>query len=105
MNRIAPYGKAITGAIVACLSYLQPAVDDGLISSEVLGAAIAFLTGLALVWAIPNKDPQAEHQQESVQPPAIPGTTLPDAHATGRGQGIAYEHPDDSNPPAGNLSA
>lgn len=97
MNRIAPYGKAITGAIVACLSYLQPAIDDGLIASEALGAAIAFLTGLALVWAIPNKDPQAEHQDESVQPP--------DAHATGRGQGIAYEHPDDSNPPAGNLSA
>ena len=69
MNKIAPYGKAITAAIVACLSYLQPAIDDGLTSAEIIGAAIAFLTGLAVVWAIPNKDPEAEHQDESVQPP------------------------------------
>lgn len=73
MNRIAPYGKAITGAVVACLSYLQPAIDDGLTQSEGIGAAIAFLTGLAVVWAIPNRDPQAQHQDESVQPPNAGG--------------------------------
>ena len=69
MNTIAPYAKALTGAVVACLSYLQPAIDDGLTASEGIGAAVAFLTGLAVVWAIPNKDPEAEHQDESVQPP------------------------------------
>ena len=70
MTKIAPYGKALTGAVVALLSYLQPAVDDGLTSAEIIGAAVAFLTAGAVVWAIPNKDPQAEHQDESVQPPA-----------------------------------
>ncbi|HJY34328.1 MAG TPA: hypothetical protein VJ260_05715 [Vicinamibacterales bacterium] len=74
MNKIAPYGKALTGAIVACLSYLQPAVDDGLTPAEMIGAAVAFLTGLAVVWAIPNRDPEAAHQDESVQPPHDPET-------------------------------
>lgn len=71
MNKIAPYAKALTGSLVAGLASAQQALlDDGVISSaEGVGIAIATLTALALVWAIPNTDPQAEHQDESVQPP------------------------------------
>ena len=72
MSRIAPYAKALIGALVAGLGSLQQALDDSLVTSqEGTGVAIAFLSGLALVWAIPNKDPEAEHQDESVQPPQL----------------------------------
>lgn len=70
MNRIAPYGKALTGALIASLASLQQALDDSVVTAqEGTGVGIAFLSGLALVWAIPNKDPRAQHQDESVQPP------------------------------------
>jgi hypothetical protein len=70
MTKIAPYAKALIGAVVAGLASLQQALDDGVVNpQEGTGVAIAFLSGLALVWAVPNKDPEAEHQDESVQPP------------------------------------
>lgn len=70
MNKVAPYAKALIGAIVAGLASLQQALDDGVVNAqEGTGVGIAFLSGLALVWAIPNKDPEAAHQDESVQPP------------------------------------
>ena len=58
MNHIAPYAKAITGAVVAGLASAQQALlDDAAISSaEGVGIAIATLTALALVWAIPNSE-------------------------------------------------
>ena len=83
MNKIAPYGKAITGAIIACLSFLQPAIDDGLTAGEIVGAAVAFFTAGAVVWAIPNKDPLGEKQDESVQPPSDE-----DYQARGYGSGV-----------------
>lgn len=67
---IAPYAKAITGSAIAGLASLQQALDDGSVSAqEWTGVAIATLSGLALVWAIPNKDPEGTKQAESVQPP------------------------------------
>lgn len=69
MTKFAPYAKAIIGALVAGLASLQQALDDGVLSAqEWTGVTIATLSGLALIWAIPNKDPEAEHQDESVQP-------------------------------------
>lgn len=71
MKTIAPYAKAIVGALIAGLGSLQQSLDnDTVTAQEWTGVAIATLSGLALVWAIPNKDPDAEHQDESVQPPA-----------------------------------
>lgn len=71
MNSIAPYAKSIVGALVAGLASLQQALDDSHVSAqEWTAVAIATLTGLALVFAVPNKDPEAAHQEESVQPPA-----------------------------------
>ena len=70
MSNIAPYMKAVVGALVAGLTALLPALADGAINAtEAVTAVIAFLVALGAVYAIPNKDPQAEHQDESVQPP------------------------------------
>jgi hypothetical protein len=70
VNTLAPYFKAVTAALIAGASAAIPLVDDGLTLSEGLGIAVAFLTALTAVYAVPNKDPKAEHQEESVQPPA-----------------------------------
>lgn len=48
------YAKAIVGALVAGLSSLQAALDDGLTAQESIGAAIAALLALGVVWAVPN---------------------------------------------------
>lgn len=49
------YAKAIVGAVVAGLTSLQAALDDGGITAqEGVAAAIATLGALGLVWAIPN---------------------------------------------------
>lgn len=72
MTKIAPYAKALIGALIAGLASLQQGLDNGAVSAqEWTGVAIATLSGLALVWAIPNRDPDAEHQAESVQPPSV----------------------------------
>lgn len=59
--KIAPYAKAITGAIVAGLAAARLALTDDVISkAEGIDISIATLTALALVWAIPNgKDVQS----------------------------------------------
>lgn len=72
MNKIAPYLKAITGAIVAGLTALGAALSDNEVTAgEWVTVAIAFFAGLGLVWAIPNKDPEGKRQDESVQPPNL----------------------------------
>lgn len=80
MNAVSPYFKAITAALVAGLTAILTGLDnDVLTKAEWVQAAIAFLVALSAVWAVPNKDPQAEHQDESVQPPTTghgPGFTL-----------------------------
>jgi hypothetical protein len=67
---IAPYAKAATGAVVTGLTALSQALDDGGVSAqEWIGVAIATLVGTYAIWQIPNRDPEAKHQDESVQPP------------------------------------
>lgn len=74
MNKIAPYAKAIIGALVAALGALGAALTpdaSGLVSvseGEWVAVISALLVGLLAVFATPNKDPEAEHQDESVQP-------------------------------------
>ena len=55
-----PYAKAVTAAVVAGASFAIPVVDDGLAASEWLGIIVAALTAFGTVWAIPNRDPNAE---------------------------------------------
>ena len=70
MTRIAPYGKALIGAVVAGLNVAYQALDNDTISGqEWIAIAIAVLTTGGVVFSIPNKDPEAQHQAESVQPP------------------------------------
>ena len=70
MHRISPYLKSLTAALVAGLGVLALALEDSAVSAgEWVNVAIATLTALGAVWAVPNKDPHAEHQDESVQPP------------------------------------
>jgi hypothetical protein len=70
MDKFAPYGKAITAAIIAALTAYVSVQPNGVNGGEWANVAVAFLTALGLVWAVPNKDPEATHQDESVQPPA-----------------------------------
>lgn len=59
---LAPYAKAVVGAVVAGLGVLLTALDDDAVSaSEWVAVAIATLTALAAVWAVPNRpaDPPA----------------------------------------------
>jgi hypothetical protein len=75
MSKVTPYLKAIVGALIAGLGVLALALEDEKVTSgEWVNIAIATLTALGVVWAIPNKDPEGEHQDESVQPAARPVT-------------------------------
>lgn len=50
------YAKAIVGALVAGCSSLVQALDSGGVSAqEALIAAVATLTALGAVWAVPNR--------------------------------------------------
>lgn len=56
-SKIAPYGKAITGAVVTGLGAARLALSDDIITKgESIDIAIATLTALAVVWAVPNAD-------------------------------------------------
>jgi hypothetical protein len=76
MTKIAPYAKALVAALVAGLGSLYQALDGDpsvVTSQEWVAVAMTTLAGLAAVFGMPNKDPQAEHQDESVQPPNLDG--------------------------------
>lgn len=48
--------KAIAGGLVAGLTSLQAALDDGGVTAqEWVAAGIAALVGLGVVWAVPNQ--------------------------------------------------
>jgi hypothetical protein len=56
MDKIAPYGKAVTGAVLAALTALLTGLDDSSIDwQEIIVALIAFITVGGAVWAIPNR--------------------------------------------------
>jgi hypothetical protein len=58
MSHLVLYAKAVTAALVAGLTALLTALDDDAVSSsEWVTVAIATLTGLAAVWAVPNAKP------------------------------------------------
>jgi hypothetical protein len=74
MKKIAPYGKAITAAVVAGLGSLYQALDGDpavVTAQEWVAIAMTTLVGLGVVFGVPNKDPEVRHQDESVQPPAV----------------------------------
>ena len=79
LDKIAPYYKALAGFLVPFLGSLGTALvessDNGsqITGSEWVQALLVGLVAGGAVFSIPNKDPQALHQDESVQPPARGG--------------------------------
>jgi hypothetical protein len=69
VNKVSPYAKAIVGFVGAGLVAFLGAQDGGVTGQEWIQILIAALAGSGLVYAVPNKDPKALHQDESVQPP------------------------------------
>ena len=75
LTKIAPYYKAVTGLAVPFLGSLGFALTDAsaagsdITSGEWVQAVVLGLVGGGTVFSIPNKDPKALHQAESVQPP------------------------------------
>ena len=74
MDKIAPYYKAVTGVLVAFLGSLGTALledsagGSSITASEWISAAVLGLVAGGAVFTVPNKDPEGEHQAESVQP-------------------------------------
>jgi len=75
MTNVLPYLKAVVAfiapAVVILLGATLAASDGGetITRAEWLTALVACLGTGGTVYAVPNKDPKARHQRESVQPP------------------------------------
>jgi hypothetical protein len=76
MNKIAPYAKAVAGFLVPFAGQILAAMQDGsaggsvITQQEWVTAALTSLVAGGAVFGVPNRDPQATHQDESVQPPS-----------------------------------
>ena len=77
LDRIAPYYKAVTGLLIPFLTSIGAALlesSDGgvaITAHEWITSTVVALIAGGAVFAVPNKDPQALHQDESVQPPEL----------------------------------
>jgi len=77
MEKIAPYLKAVAGILVPFAGQVLAAMQDAspggsaITQTEWVTAVLTSFVAGAAVWAVPNKDPNAEHQAESVQPPQL----------------------------------
>lgn len=75
LDKISPYYKAVTGLLVPFLGSLGSALLEdsaggtAITSSEWITAVVLGLVAGGAVFTIPNLDPSADHQDESVQPP------------------------------------
>jgi hypothetical protein len=84
MENIAPYYKAVTGALIAFLSAIAAALaQDGISGQEWITAAIAFLVGLGAVFAIPNI-PKTDTVVPELPPPTPNPASTPKAPTTRR---------------------
>lgn len=78
LEKIAPYYKAVTGVIVPFLTSVGASMLDtsaggsAITAHEWVVSAVVGLTAGGAVFAVPNKDPEVKHQDESVQPPDWP---------------------------------
>ena len=66
-----PYAKALAGLITPVIAVLAATAADGWTTAELLTALGAGLATLTTVYGTANRDPdpQAQHQDESTQPP------------------------------------
>jgi hypothetical protein len=71
LEKIAPYYKAVAGALIAALSALISGLAAGGLSwSEILTACIALIVGFGTVFTIPNI-----RSNYPPQPSEVPGVT------------------------------
>lgn len=76
MDKIAPYWKAVVGFLAPAAVLLTSAVQDSsrggetITQGEWITAACACVITAGAVYVVPNRDPAARHQDESVQPPS-----------------------------------
>lgn len=68
MNKIAPYAKAVVAVLGAVLVTVLAQFPDNE-TVQTWGPIVASLLTAISVYVVPNRDPLAEHQDESVQPP------------------------------------
>lgn len=77
MNAIAPYYKAVAAITVPFLGSVIAAMQDAspggsnITGAEWLGGIVLALVSGGVVFGVPNTDPTATHQNESVQPPQL----------------------------------
>lgn len=68
MDKIAPYAKTVVAIFGAVLTVVLVQFADNE-AVQTWGPILSALLTAVTVYAVPNKDPQALHQDESVQPP------------------------------------
>jgi hypothetical protein len=77
MEKIAPYYKAVAGLFIPFLGSISSALLEGskggtsITSFEWVTAICIGLVAGTTVFSVSNKDPRAEHQDESVRPPNV----------------------------------
>lgn len=59
MNFVKGAAKAVVAGLVAGISFATPVVDDGVVPSEALGIAGAFLAAFIAVYFVENTGPNA----------------------------------------------
>ena len=68
MTKFLPYAKALIAILGAAITTALVQLPDSE-AVQTYGPIVASILTALSVYAVPNKDPQAEHQDESVQPP------------------------------------
>lgn len=75
MNKLAPYYKAVVAFFAPGAVVIGSAVTDSsrggesITSGEWVTALVACVVTAAAVYGTPNRDPEGDHQDQSVQPP------------------------------------
>ena len=78
LDSVKPYAKALAAFITPGVAALVAAVQDAspgrsdITGPEWVGIFATCILTSGAVYAVPNRDPRATHQDESVQPPAAP---------------------------------
>lgn len=68
MKDISPYAKTAVAILGAVLTAVMTQFPDNAAVQQ-WGPIVAALLTAVGVYAVPNKDPEGSHQQESTQPP------------------------------------
>lgn len=68
MSKFLPYAKAVVAILGAAITTALVQLPDS-DAVQTYGPIVASVLTALSVYLVPNRDPQADHQDESVQPP------------------------------------